>query len=70
METGKIIKALVIGAVLGFGGVGLFMLMYIVILADQTPEVRLFASFFAPIIAIALIVGGYYLMVAGKRKRH
>ena len=66
METKALIRALVFGAVIAGGGIGLFLFMYLVVLTEQAPLLRLLGAFFAPIVVISLLVGVLFLL----RKRN
>lgn len=66
METKALIRALVFGAVIAGGGIGLFLFMYLVVLTEQAPLLRLLGAFFTPIVVISLLVGVLFLL----RKRN
>lgn len=55
-------RAFLIGLILAIVGVGLFLLLYFVILAGFDDAPRLFISMIAPPILMALLVGGYILL--------
>lgn len=55
-------RAFLIGLILAIVGVGLFLLLYFVILAGFDDALRLFISMIAPPILMALLVGGYILL--------
>lgn len=61
METKSLIRALVIGGVIAGASIGLYLFMYLVVLADQDDLVRLIASFFVPIVAMTVLMGAYFL---------
>ncbi len=61
METKSLIRALVIGAVMAGASIGLYLLMYLVVLEGQPDLVRLIAAFFVPIVAMTVLIGAYFL---------
>lgn len=62
MNDNKLVSALVWGLVLAGGGVGLFLLLYFVVLAGAESATRLLASLLAPPFVMALLVGGYFIL--------
>lgn len=67
METNNLSRAFMIGAVLAVAIVGLFLLMYFVVLAGQADLTRLIGSFLVPPIVLGVGLGIYYV-VAGKKE--
>lgn len=57
-----LIKALIWGAVLAVVGIGLFLLMYFVVLSGMDSLVRLMGSMCVPPAMMLLLVGGYYIL--------
>jgi heme/copper-type cytochrome/quinol oxidase subunit 4 len=62
METKSLIWALVIGMLIAAASVGLYLFMYLVVLAGQPDLVRLLGAFFVPIVAMILLIGAYFLL--------
>ena len=60
----KIGSALVLGAVLAIGGIGLFFFMYFFMLAGASAATRLFGSLLVPPLVMAVAVGGYYILMS------
>ncbi len=61
-DNGFLMRALMAGVVLAVAGIGAFLLMYFVVLAQAPVLSRLLGSLFVPPLLIALVVGGYALM--------
>lgn len=61
-----LLKALGVGLVLAAVGIGLFFLMYFVILNGAEPLIQLMGSLCVPPIIMLVLVGGYYLVTQGK----
>jgi hypothetical protein len=57
----NLMKALVMGAVLAIVAVGVFLLMYFVVLGSAETITRLFVSLIVPPLLLGVLVGGYYL---------
>lgn len=57
----KLMKALLIGAVLAGAAVGLFLLMYFVVLGSVDSLPRLIVSMLVPPLLMGVAVAGYYL---------
>lgn len=55
-------KALVFGVVLAAMGIGVFFLLYYVVLGEADNATRLFASMLAPPVVMAVILLGYYVL--------
>ncbi len=60
-----LVQALVAGALLAVLGVGVFLLMYFVVLAGADVLARLLGSLLVPPLLIALVIGGYALVRQG-----
>ena len=58
----NLMKALVMGAVLAIVAVGVFLLMYFVVLGSAETITRLFVSLIVPPLLLGVLVGGYYLV--------
>jgi|GEM_PF-5438290 len=63
----SLIKALVIGFILAAGAVGLFLLLYFVILANSETVVRLMVSLVVPPVVLGLLVAGYYILTQDEK---
>lgn len=68
MQPDVLTRALLLGLVLAAIGIGLFFLMYYVVLANAEVSTRLFGSLLLPPIVMGLVLGGYALSRSGKRK--
>jgi hypothetical protein len=66
MDTNRIMRALVIGAFLAVGAIGLFLFLYLVVLVGADNTTRLFASLCVPPFVLVLLVGGYFLFIHGR----
>jgi hypothetical protein len=66
MDNNRLMRALMIGAVLAVGAVGLFLFIYLVVLAGSDNATRLFASLCIPPLVLALLFGGYFFFIHGK----
>ena len=62
MESDKLIRMLVGGAILAIIGIGLFLLLYFVVFAGQPQIIQLFASMLLPPLIIGIGLGVYYLI--------
>ena len=67
MENNKaLIRALIWGAILAAIAVGLFFLMYFVVLGSSENVTRLFGSLLVPPLVLALLIGGYFIVSRSK----
>lgn len=66
MNNNRLMRALVIGAVMAVGAVGLFLFLYLVVLAGADNSTKLMASLCVPPLVLALMVGGYFLFIHNK----
>lgn len=57
-----LMKAMIYGFVLAVGGIGLFLLMYYVVLSGAESLVRLMGALCVPPAAMMLLVGGYFIL--------
>ncbi|MDQ7026176.1 MAG: hypothetical protein Q9P01_08975 [Anaerolineae bacterium] len=62
MDRGKLMRGLVFGAVAGIIGIGLFVFLFTVALADMEQPARLFTAFFVPILVIGILALGYHFL--------
>lgn len=60
-----LVRALMAGALLAVLGVGIFLLMYFVVLAGTDILARLLGSLLVPPLVIAVIIGIYAIMRQG-----
>jgi hypothetical protein len=60
-ESSNLMKALMIGALLAGAAVGLFLLMYFVVLGSADNVARLFISLLVPPLLMGVAIGAYYL---------
>ncbi|MGB7340578.1 MAG: hypothetical protein WBC91_16900 [Phototrophicaceae bacterium] len=58
----SLLRGLLAGLVLAGVGIGLFFLLYFVILPETESLIRLMVSLIAPPIAMLLLVGGYFIL--------
>lgn len=61
METKSLIRALILGAIIAGGSIGLFLFMYLVVLTEQAPLLRLLGAFFVPIVIMVVFVAALFL---------
>ncbi len=57
-----LVKAMIWGAVLAVGGIGLFFVMYFLVLSGADSLMRLIGSLCIPPAVMLLLVGGYYIL--------
>lgn len=60
-------RALIFGAVLAIGGIGLFLLLYFVIFSGLEDASRLLISLIVPPLVMGVVVGAY-ILVTGKAR--
>ena len=68
MESEKLTQALIVGMLIAVSGVGLFFLIYFVLLADADNATRLFTALLVPPAVMAIGFGVYYLTKQSKNK--
>jgi heme/copper-type cytochrome/quinol oxidase subunit 4 len=66
MDTNRLVRALVVGAVLAVGAILLFLFLYMVVLAGMDSAVRLFGSLCTPPLVILVVIGAYFVFIQGK----
>lgn len=69
MQPEALTRALVLGAILAVLSIGLFFLLYYVVLANAEVSVRLFGSLLLPPVIMGVLLGGYAVFRSRKRKR-
>jgi hypothetical protein len=62
METKSLIRALALGALIAGGGIALFLFMYLFVLTELAPLLRLLGSLFTPIVVMALFIGALFFL--------
>ncbi|MGJ3238360.1 MAG: hypothetical protein ACFE0Q_06610 [Anaerolineae bacterium] len=60
-------RALVMGLVMALGAVGLFLLLYFVVLANMADLLRLLVSLVAPPIVMLVLLGIYYVLTQDEK---
>lgn len=63
----SLLRALVIGGILAGGGIGLFLLLYFVVMTNAESLVRLMTSLLIPPLIMALLVGGYFIITQDEK---
>jgi len=61
-DNGFLMRALAAGVVLAVLAIGVFLLMYFVVLAGTDDLARLLGSLVVPPLFIGIVIGGYALM--------
>jgi hypothetical protein len=62
MNRSKLMRGLIFGAIFGAIGIGLFVFLFTVLLADMGQAPRLFISFFVPILIIGILSLVYHFL--------
>lgn len=65
-NNNALIRALIWGAILAAIAIGLFFLLYFVILGSSESVTRLFGSLIVPPLVLALLIGGYFIVSRSK----
>lgn len=69
MESNKLAQALIIGAVVAVGGVGMFLFMFFVVLAEANSLARLLVSMLMPPLVMAIGFGAYYVFLTDRKRK-
>ena len=66
MDTNRVVRAMVVGAVLAVGAILLFLFLYMVVLSGMENTYRLFGSLCTPPLILLLLIGAYFVFIQGK----